>query len=337
MTEEELDNLASAYVDGEATPEEMAIVEDDPVLSRRVAEFRSVSARISANTQSPVPVLPDVRQSQIAAAMAGFGVAADPVVPDVIDLSQRRQQQDRSPTVPPVVSHPQQVPVESSSDSGGQVQSFERRRRNALPAWLGAAAVFAIAMGGFALATRDSNSNDTASVDVTDAEMADTADQKAADDLVEPNVEASSDDADDDDSFDADAALAGNEVPLDREDAYDADEDLDDSEDSGAEPSPTAGQEPGSDTRTLFSMDSVDLVELAGDPTVPWSSPVDELCQAPVGISVVGRLAGVLLVEVGGQRFEVLLYTEDGGLGSVDDARSLFLVDGSCEVIDSNI
>lgn len=59
------DELVSAVLDGEATPDERARVEADPVLSARLAEFRAVRDAVAA----PVPAPAD-RERAIAAAMA---------------------------------------------------------------------------------------------------------------------------------------------------------------------------------------------------------------------------------------------------------------------------
>ena len=69
MTDDELDLLASAYLDGEATPEEVALVERDPALQARVEEFRTLGGGL-ADTPAPSPAL---RQAHLTAALAEFG------------------------------------------------------------------------------------------------------------------------------------------------------------------------------------------------------------------------------------------------------------------------
>ena len=63
MTPEALDELASAYLDGETTAEETALVESDPRLQALVDEFREVKALVTA----PVELPDDEMQDQMIA------------------------------------------------------------------------------------------------------------------------------------------------------------------------------------------------------------------------------------------------------------------------------
>ena len=63
MTPEALDELASAYLDGETTAEETALVESDPRLQALVDEFREVKALVAA----PVELPDDEMQDQMIA------------------------------------------------------------------------------------------------------------------------------------------------------------------------------------------------------------------------------------------------------------------------------
>jgi len=69
MTDEELDLLASSFLDGEATPDEVAMIERDPNLAARVEELRVAQAAVRA----PVPA-PSMRlkEEQLTAALAAF-------------------------------------------------------------------------------------------------------------------------------------------------------------------------------------------------------------------------------------------------------------------------
>ena len=71
MTDDELDLLASSYLDGEATPQEMALVERDPELRRRVDEMRAVRQMM----QAPTPVPGAVKEQHLATALAAFSGA----------------------------------------------------------------------------------------------------------------------------------------------------------------------------------------------------------------------------------------------------------------------
>ena len=66
MTPQELDELASAYLDGETTAEEAALVESDPRLQAVVEELRSVRDLVAAPVDLPAD---EVRDQMIAQAL----------------------------------------------------------------------------------------------------------------------------------------------------------------------------------------------------------------------------------------------------------------------------
>jgi hypothetical protein len=82
MTDFDADELVSAVLDGEATADERARVEEDPALSARLAELRTVRDALAAST--PVPSERE-RDAAIAAAIRS--------APG--DLQQRRRQRQR--------------------------------------------------------------------------------------------------------------------------------------------------------------------------------------------------------------------------------------------------
>jgi hypothetical protein len=80
----DLDELVSAYLDGEATPEEVARVDADPALSARVAELGAVARAVAA----PVPPPPaSVRDAAIARALAAA---------TTVDLGAERRRRSRT-------------------------------------------------------------------------------------------------------------------------------------------------------------------------------------------------------------------------------------------------
>lgn len=85
------DELASAYLDGEATPAEVAQVEADPDLLARVEALR-LSSRAVATPVAPPPI--DFRDQAIARAVD----ALEPTepAPGTVDLSAERARRDRS-------------------------------------------------------------------------------------------------------------------------------------------------------------------------------------------------------------------------------------------------
>lgn len=66
MTPQEMDELASVYLDGEATPEEAALVEGDPRLQELVEEFRAIRELVAAPVELPSD---EVRDQMIAQAL----------------------------------------------------------------------------------------------------------------------------------------------------------------------------------------------------------------------------------------------------------------------------
>ena len=90
MTENRFtDELLSAIIDGEASPESVASVEADPDARQRLADMRAAVAHVA----EPVPEATPARRAQsIAAAMA----AATPASPEVASLSAQRHKRDES-------------------------------------------------------------------------------------------------------------------------------------------------------------------------------------------------------------------------------------------------
>ena len=66
LTPQEMDELASAYLDGEATPEEAALVESDPRMQALVEELRAVRDLVAAPVEGPSD---EVRDQMIARAL----------------------------------------------------------------------------------------------------------------------------------------------------------------------------------------------------------------------------------------------------------------------------
>jgi hypothetical protein len=87
-----LDELASAYLDGEATPDEVARVESDPELLARVASLRAVGEAVG----EPIAPPPEAADAAVARALAigdeVFGPAS------VVDLGGQRRRRDQRRT-----------------------------------------------------------------------------------------------------------------------------------------------------------------------------------------------------------------------------------------------
>ena len=93
MTDDERDELASAYLDGATTDEETALVEADPALLARVEELRRVRDLVAAAVPPPSA---EAREAAIAAALAAATGstpedAADATPPAAVRPLPRRQ------------------------------------------------------------------------------------------------------------------------------------------------------------------------------------------------------------------------------------------------------
>jgi hypothetical protein len=89
-----VDELVSAYLDGEATPEEVARIEADAALRARVEDLRAVATAVAAPVDPPPG---EVRDAHVAAALAAaddHAVPAPPLAPPV-DLAAERAGRDR--------------------------------------------------------------------------------------------------------------------------------------------------------------------------------------------------------------------------------------------------
>ncbi len=72
-----LDELASAYLDDEVTPDERALAESDPVVMARVAEFRSLNDQFGADLTADFPAVAATQDDMIARALGLFDTRAD--------------------------------------------------------------------------------------------------------------------------------------------------------------------------------------------------------------------------------------------------------------------
>ena len=82
------DELVSAYLDGEATPEERALVEARPDLVARVADLRRVADLVAFTEPAP----PGAADAAVTAALAAFtGPSPAPTLAPLTDLDARRR------------------------------------------------------------------------------------------------------------------------------------------------------------------------------------------------------------------------------------------------------
>ena len=151
MTPEELDILASSYLDGEATPEEVALVERDPEVMARVREMQSVQEAL----RTPAPMSAAVKEQHLAAALAAFGGDDRRASLSVVDGGSTVDLTE--PT----------IDAEPTIDDGViDLRSRQTRKRPA-PAlrWMSAAAGFVIfGFGAVFLASQMNSADDTTDV-----------------------------------------------------------------------------------------------------------------------------------------------------------------------------
>ncbi len=199
---DEADLLASLYLDGEATAEERALVEGDPAIMARVDEFRSMASNVT-----PVTVPSGLAASQIAAALDEF---------------------DRHLSAAPTTEI---AAVPAAVDTASVTSLSERRRRAAVPAWLGAAAVAALVVGGIGFAATRSGSDDAAS-DTAAPSLSGSATNEAAEARSSDAVEESmADSIEMEAEMEAEMADAGSDLQADDAGAGDGDDAADDAAD----------------------------------------------------------------------------------------------------------
>lgn len=204
---EELDELASAYVDGEASPDEMARVESDPQLLSLVEEFRALRQSSLPAPQFDV----GLQEQHISAALAAFDElhAAKPslmAVDDSASQSPTRRADDRStdqrsPDQHSDNQHSDNTVARQSSSVGDEpatVTSLDARRsRRRPPTWLLNAAAAVVVVGGVGFAATqlpDSSGEDAAVQTLDDADLeAEAADVSSASGASQASNSAASD------------------------------------------------------------------------------------------------------------------------------------------------
>lgn len=354
MTDEELDILASAYLDGEAGPDEVALVEADPALQARVEEFRALSTMLSTVT----PPAAELRDRHLAAALDTV-YAEDTVYVEDADYAEDTAYARPAAAVDEAVAAPASEPVKvAASESVIDLTERRARKQAAMPRWLAPAAGLMLMAGAGWFLINNGGSNDDTSADEAAADMATDSggaenESMVMDDSTDAGgmtaaTEAEGADAMSDtaDRLDGDepeqADPASGDAAAAADDAATEDAAADESAETSVAPlvstTTMADAESPATTYRLYDADetltmvNVDLAELAIDATVPWGDPVLANCSGgPVDVVTRGEPTGYLPVEVDGRRLEVLRYQVDSGT-----TPRLYLVDESCRVLDAN-
>ncbi len=342
MTDDEFDFIASAYVDGEATDEEVAMVERDPALRARVEAFRPIVESIGGPIAGPGP---EVKERHLAAALtefdALFGAPGQTDTPlraateatseqpraDVIDFAKRQE--------------------ESAKPSTGRTSN--RRSGRVFPTWLSAAAVFLVVGGGAIFAASQlgqagESSADEASADFAEAEEVESA--EAAD-------QADFSQADGDTSADAEATRAVEAPTADAMAEDDAMEDGGDAASDESTSSPAEG-EAADDSESDEEAGEEEITEgESAESNAPPARPFDPVlqadarptddqllavelelrqdpalsnCVAEIVVPVAAEPVGFFIIDVAGEQLEVVVIAEGG-------VESTILVDDACSVV----
>lgn len=296
MTDDELDLLASAYVDGEATPDEVALVERDPELLARVEVMRTMVARVA--TPPPDPA---VKEQHLAAALAAFAgtaaePAAEPAEAEVVDFGQRAASRaERRAAKPP----------------------------RSLPTWLPAAAVFILLSGGVIFAATNLQGDDD-----MDAAAFDTT-ESGSDDAAEESEDASAEAAP---AAEAEAVMA-DEAAGDSDDAMaddamedDAMEDEEAMEEEAADDGSAGGDDADTSARSTttggFFPEEPVIVFAAPPSEAEAVAAIDQdlrdielsRCGTEVVVPAAAVVIGYLPIEVDDVRGELFLLDDgDGG------------------------
>ncbi|MGI9613487.1 MAG: anti-sigma factor family protein [Acidimicrobiales bacterium] len=303
----DFDELASAYLDGEATDAQVARVDSDPQLLARVAELRSLSEAMNVDVPLPDDLL---KQRQIGAALEAFdaggwqgSVAAGATVPASapIDLGERRAKG-----------------AARATGSGG------------LPRWLGVAAVLLLVVGGVGVLTQiggGSDDTDLATAADSGELEAGGADGEDASEVLTDNTMAAAREA-----ADAAAPVAGSADGDDAEQSFAAeaeDEAASDEgfADSGDEESEEQAEEDADDAAPSTT------VTVLPSTTAGGFFPEEELEAARVGLGA-SPTEAALLALADGARFDPALAGCVAEVEAADGLEVRFFVPVSVDGVD---
>ena len=331
MTDEELDLLASSFLDGEATPEEVAMIERDPVLLARIDELRIAQAAVRVPVPAPAAAL---KEQQLAAALSAFDAA------------------DRRTTVM-AVPEPQAAPPVSLDRDESVIDLRQRRHerdeRQAVAAgrmrWLSAVAGVVVFLAGavFLIGQVEGGGDDEFAGEPTaDAvETAEVAEAQAASPADDGAAESAADlaaDSGTDSSADADAAIESESMEADAEEEFAVEESEAEADEEAAD---DAAADADSDTATAPTIRELaeegffgdePVVSFATVPTsdellaqvdLPWRQPDSAKCAATADLPAGGEVIGYLPIEIPGDE-------STGGGGSTDRVvEALYLTVGN--------
>ncbi len=323
MTDDELDLLASAYVDGEATPEEVALVERDPELLARVEFFRTLEV------DEPAAPPAGLAGTQLAAAMVEFERLTDGAGEG--EGAEGDGAGEAEPTTAPVVD----LQERAAARSPRPASSGRDRARSArtMPSWLPAAAAFIVIGGGAIWAFGQAGgSDDDAAESATEA--LDTTEESSdeASDAGDDGGEATSAGAAQSDLAAESAALpeaeeAADDDAMEQEEAMEEEEAMEDeSAEDRADDEGDAEADFVELTPLLFFAEPPTDEELGATVLPEPETDLDRSsCGPEIQAPSLGQLVGFVPVEVLGQPAELFVFES-----AADGTEVRLLVDENC-------
>ncbi len=324
--------VASAFVDGEATPEEVSLVETNPDIQQVVSALQANRQRAIDESVTPPPS--DVQRRQISAALDVFD--------EVMAASSAPASAPPLTTVPPA-DHPQ-VP-EPSQTPGAVAATFEApgpadtidltspaanetdavvvplESRRAMPGWLAVAAVAVISVGGigFAVSQFGGDTSDDAGFEAASLDLAE-------EERVSPSAESASALADE--GGGASATTEADSFASDTDDSDTDDSEADDSAEEALEtdvPSDFIGLPVTPETAIPFDEGTEldEVVAVYEDQQLPalelshcfLTGGFDD---ATAEIDIGGRPIGFIPSSIGGELLEVfVIELADGSLSPI--------------------
>ncbi len=310
MTDDELDLLASAYLDGEATSEEVDMVERDPALLARVEAMRAIGQQVATPVTGPSA---EVKEQHLAAALAAFGTTAG-----TSDAETANSESSNAAAAPVIdLAERASKPRRSSAASKPATQS------RTMPRWLPAAAALMLFGGAAAVIASQGlgggdDATDTAAMETESAEdSAEAADFDASAARAETQV---ADDAADDASTEELAGGSGDEEEAMEEEAMEDDEAMEDEAEADAASSAPAQEGDGG----FFPRDPVLFFDAAPDPDQVLQQFEPDLrtnvTQSECGDFAApltdGSVLGYVPIEVAGEAAELFLLARENGTES---------------------
>lgn len=311
--EHDADLLASLYLDGEATEEEVAMVEADALLMERVNELRAVADELARPVAPPV----GLSRRQIDVALQAFSPSTTP------DLHTSD--------------------VSSPGAMAAPISLAERRTRRALPSWLGAAAATLMVLGGigFGLSRLGGSSDSDSASDLVSAEMRDgsealsqDADAAASASTTTQAAEAETASAAEAGEAAADDAGDASLAPVDPESnsegtSEEATETTEDTDEAGVD-AKAFYEENGPWEVTTFE----DITAIAIFETQPPLLPIDELpCFGSEAVDSLQEPRSYAPLLLDGEPATLVVFEGEPEPGTIEPSVQAVILDAKCEII----